>query len=389
MSPWVLILTSPESIQFQVPGKDAVLIFSFIGYTSIEMPVASKSVIDVSLVSQLQNLDEIVVIGYGTQKKTTVTGSVSMIKGDIVSKIPVANISNSIAGNVAGVTMRPNGGQPGYDNPEIYIRGVGTTGSGKPLIIIDGIVRNNINQLDPSIIESVSVLKDAAAVAPYGLGGANGVILITTKKGATGAPTLTLNSYYGWQEPTYYPKLLNAVDYMKLKNEAYMNDTPGADESTLPFPKDRIANYWDLNKEDPDRYPNSNSRDLVNMVAPVQNYNLQLSGGTEKMKYFAGAGYFKQEGLFSNVNYSRFNYNINLESKVTKTTTVSLSVISSMERINDLDPSENTVHMFRSAFKTLRYIRFIILTVCGPNHQEMPLQQFCIPDTRLLIPIQC
>jgi TonB-linked SusC/RagA family outer membrane protein len=337
-----------------VPDKDAVLVFSFIGYASIEMPVAGKTVIDVALESQLKNLDEIVVIGYGTQKKTSVTGSVSSVKGELVSKIPVPNISNSIAGNVAGVTQRPNGGQPGYDNPEIYIRGVGTTGKNNaPLVIIDGIRRNNISQLDPSSIKSISVLKDAAAVAPYGLGGANGVILITTKKGATGAPTLSFNTYYGWQTPTYYPDLLNAKDYMKLKNEAYLNANPGSPESELPFLPATIADYDNLHAQDPDRYPNSSARDLVNMVAPVQNYNLQLTGGTEKIKYYAGMGYYKQEGLFDQVNYSRFNYNINLETKVTKTTTVSLSVISSMERRNDLDPSENAVHMFRSAYKYL------------------------------------
>ena len=192
----------------EVPDQKAVIIFSFVGYITQRFPVAGKSTIDVTLVSASQNLQEVVVIGYGTQKKTSITGSVSIVKGDEVAKIPVANISNSIAGKLAGVTMRPNGGQPGKDNPELFIRGVGTTGANSPLIVIDGIIRNNINQLDPTTIESVSVLKDAAAVAPYGLGGANGVILITTKKGTKGVPTLTLNSYYGWQTPTYYPDYL-------------------------------------------------------------------------------------------------------------------------------------------------------------------------------------
>ena len=127
-------------------------------------------------------------------------------------------------------------------------------------------------------------------------------------------------------------------------------------------------------QKDPDRYPDSSARDLVNMVAPVQNYNMQLTGGTEKMKYFAGIGYYKQEGLFDQVNYSRFNYNINLESKVTKTTTVILSVMSSMERSNDLDPSEDSSHMFRSAYKYLPIITFIIPMACGDNLQEMSLQ---------------
>ncbi len=332
-----------------VPDKNAVLVFSFIGYISKEVTFESNTIIDVVLESSLQNLDEVVVIGYGTQKKTSITGSVSITKGDELSKVPVGNISQSITGKLSGVTMLPNGGTPGNDDPQIFIRGIGTTGSKSPLIVIDGIIRNNIGQVDPSIIESVTVLKDAAAVAPFGLGGANGVILITTKKGETGAPTLSLNSYYGVQTPDYYPKLLHAKDYMSLSNEAYLNEFPGG--TSLPFAPDVIANYNTLHAENPDLYPDSNPRDLVHMVSPVQNHNLQLTGGTDRVKYFVEMGYFKQNGMFDKVDYTRFNYNINLELKVTKTTKVSLFLINSEENTNDLDAASSARFIFRSAYK--------------------------------------
>ncbi|MFO7621057.1 MAG: SusC/RagA family TonB-linked outer membrane protein, partial [Bacteroidales bacterium] len=334
-----------------VPSRDAALLFSFVGYVIQRVPVEGRTTINVSLIPTVESLSEVVVVGYGTQRRSSVTGSVSIIKGDEVAKVPVANITNSIAGKLAGVSMRPNGGQPGEDNPDIYIRGVATTGTNRPLIVVDGIIRDNINQIDPTIIESVSVLKDAAAVAPYGMGGANGVVLITTKRGETSAPTLTLNTYYGLQTPTYYPSLLNAKDYMRLRNESYLNENPGL--TTIPFPLDRIENYDALNREDPDLYPSSDTDDLIDFWNPIQNHNLQLRGGSERVKYFAGAGYYRQDGLFDDVNYSRFNYTLNLESKVTSSTTVSVGLIGSVERTNDLDVASSANQLFRNGYKFL------------------------------------
>lgn len=180
-----------------VPNLNPVLVVSFVGYVTQRIPADGRTTINISLVPTEEMLQEVVVIGYGTQKRTTITGAVSVIKGDEVAKVPVSNISNAISGKLAGVLTRANGGQPGEDNADIYIRGVATTGTATPLVVVDGIIRNNINQVDPSIIESVSILKDASATAPYGLAGANGVILITTKKGAVGLPTLSFNTYYG------------------------------------------------------------------------------------------------------------------------------------------------------------------------------------------------
>lgn len=331
-----------------VPDRNAVLVISFIGYQTQKIAVAGRTTINVSMVPAESVLQEVVVTGYGTQKRTSITGSVSVVKGEEVAKVPVSNISNSMSGKMAGVLTRANGGQPGEDNADIHIRGVATTGSSAPLIVVDGVIRNNINQVDPSTIESVSILKDASAVAPYGMGGANGVILITTKKGAAGLPTLSLNTYYGYQTPTYYPRLLNAVDYMKLRNEAVLNDNPTA---VVPFDPERIANYASLHAQDPDRYPDSNTKDLVNMWAPLQKHDIQLSGGSEKMRYFAGLGFFRQDGLFDKVNYNRYNLNLNLESKVTNTTTFTVNFLGTIERINDLDIASSANQLFRNGYK--------------------------------------
>jgi len=346
-----------------VPDENAVLSISFIGFVSQQIPVAGKTTIEVTLEPTLESLEEVIVVGYGTQKRTTITGAVSAVKGDVVSKVPVSNITNAMAGQIAGVLTRQNGGQPGSDNSDIYIRGIATTGSGVPLIVIDGIVRSraeynrglqkyvlvsNLNQIDPSTIESVTVLKDAAAVAPYGMGGANGVILITTKSGAAGLPTLTFNTYYGWQTPTYYPNLLDAVDYMKLRNEGVRNVDPTA---PLTYAQDVIDNYASLHASDPDKYPDSNTKDLVNFNIPIQKHDFQISGGSEKMKYFAGIGYFGQAGLFDKVNYKRYNLNLNLDTKVTNTTTIAASFIGSYERRNDLDVASSANQLFRNSYK--------------------------------------
>jgi TonB-linked SusC/RagA family outer membrane protein len=337
------------NFQIDVPDANSVLIFSFVGYLSQEITIGNRTSLNVALQLDTKALDEVVVVGYGTQKKSTLTGSIASVKGSEIAENPVPNISNSIAGRVAGVSMRPNGGQPGSDSPQIYIRGIGTTGNNKPLVVVDGIIRDNIGQIDPGSIETVTVLKDAAAVAPYGLGGANGVLLITTKKGAAGAPTLSFSSYYGTQTPTYYPKLLSAQDYMRLKNEAYLNENPAGTQ--LPFAPDMVEDYINLNREDPDRYPISNTKELVNMKAPMQNYNLQLSGGSERIKYQAGLGFLKQNGMFDPVKYARYSYNMNITAEATKTTSVSLSLIGSVERVSSVDTAVSAGNLFRNGFK--------------------------------------
>ena len=307
----------------EISDSPAVLVFTFIGYLTEKVEVGNQTKIDMSLAVEVSELSEVVVVGYGTQKKVTITGSVSSAKGDEVSDSPVANISNSIAGRISGISMKSNGGQPGEDNPDIHIRGIATTGNSAPLVVVDGIIRNNINQIDPNTIESVTVLKDAAAVAPYGMGGANGVILITTKSGKAGEPSLSFSTYYGIQTPNYRPDMLSSKDYLTLVDSA-----TGSNHSVL------ISNYDSLHSVDPDAYPNSNFyKDVADLTVPIQNYDLQLSGGDERTRYFAGLGYYKQDGMFENLGYQRYSYNLKVESQATKTTKVMASLQGSVEDI--------------------------------------------------------
>jgi len=322
----------------EVPPGSKSLTFTFIGMQPQEISIGTLTQIDVTMVESAIGLDEVVVVGYGTQKKSTLTGSVSTTKGESLAEVPVPNISQAIAGNVTGVSMRPTSGQPGLDNPELFIRGVVTTGNSAPLVVIDGVQRSNLQQMDVNSIESITILKDAAAVAPFGIGGANGVILITTKRGKTGKPILTFSSSYAIQNPTYVPKLLNAKDYMALQNEAYHNLNPNG--TAQPWDPEMVKNYNQLHVSDPWRYPSSSFVDeTFNRNVPVQKYNFDLSGGTESVKYFAGLSYFDQQGIFDPVKYKRYNLNINLEAKVTNTTTFSISLMGTVENLKDLDSS--------------------------------------------------
>lgn len=332
--------------------QDATLEMNFIGFVTKTLSLNGESVLNVLLEPAIDQLDEVVVVGYGTQKRATLTGAISTVKGDDIAQIPAPNISHSMAGRLPGVSMRPNGGQPGSDDPDIHIRGIVTTGANQPLVVVDGVRRDNIRQIDPSSIESITVLKDAAAVAPFGIGGANGVIMITTKKGQRGKPVVHVGTALGFQNPTYMPEMLNAQDYMLLQNEAYYNQTPGG--NSAPFDADFVANYPSLHGDDPARYPNSSFLDLFNRNTPVQNHNFELSGGGDRVTYRAGLGYYDQQGLFDKVSYRRYNYNVSLESDVTASTKVTLSLHGSVERTNDLDADAQTSgQLFRSFYKYL------------------------------------
>lgn len=317
--------------------KGSTLVVSFIGYMKQEYVVSAPSNLNITLKEMAQYIDEVVVVAYGVQKKATKTGSIADIKGGELNKSVAPNISSSMAGRISGVSMRPGSGKPGEDNPTIYIRGISTKGDqNKPLIVIDGVIRDNMNQINPNDIESVSVLKDAAAIAPYGLDGANGVVLITTKSGKEGKPSLRLDAYYGWQSPTTKPKMLNAVDYMSLRNEAYMNDNGQIPSGgNLPFATDLISNYRKLHAEDPDRYPDSNYyNEMVNTNTPIQSYNLQLNGGTAQTSYFVGLGYFDQQGMYDDIYYKRYSITGKFDIQALDYTKISLSINGAVENRN-------------------------------------------------------
>ncbi len=337
------------NFEIVLPEDNNTLVISYIGFKTQEIDVTDQTDIEVNMVMDAAGLEEVVVVGYGTQKKTSLTGSISSIKGEDIAEVPAANISQSLAGRMSGVSMRPNGGTPGNDNPDIYVRGVVSTGNTNPLIVVDGIRRDNISQIDPNVIENVTVLKDAAAVAPFGIGGANGVILITTKKGTSGTPQVSLSTSFAFQSPTYLPDMLNAQDYMALQNEGYFNLNPNG--TTPPNAPDLVANYNTLHREDPFRYPDSNFVDVFKKNGTMMIDNLQISGGTDNVRYHAGLGYYDQKGIFEPVGYKRYTYDLSLDVDVTPTTKIGLSLYGSIENTDGIDADEQMPHLFRSFYK--------------------------------------
>lgn len=296
-----------------------VIVFSYVGFELQEVAVKNNQVLNIVLAPAGSTLNDVVVIGYGKQKKTTVTAAVSSVGGDQITKATVANISNTLGGRVSGVISRQSGGAPGGDNDQIQIRGIGTTGSSVPLVIVNGIPRD-YNQLDPNEIETITILKDAAAVAPYGLAGANGVILVTTKRGKEGKFTLNYNAYYGVQNPTRMREFLDAYGYASLLSTA--NQNIGNPATYTP---EQLEKFRD--GSDPDRFPNTDwANEVLNKNAPVTRHNLSFSGGSERIRFYGNAGYLFQEGIVPAINFRRYNFSASVDADVTATTTILVDV---------------------------------------------------------------
>lgn len=308
------------------PG--ATLIVSYIGYASQEIKVTDQASYTITLREDAEALEEVVVLGYGSQKKVSLTASVSTLKGENVKTAPVANISNNLSGRVSGIIAKQGSGEPGKDGSNIYIRGISSIGGTAPLVVVDGIPRDDFTQLDPNTIETFTVLKDAAAVAPYGVAGANGVILVTTKKGKKGKPSFSYNGYVGFQNPTTLPKWLDNYHYCLLRNEAAVNDG-----LPKPYSDDVLQKYKD--GSEPDLYPNQYVWDyIVNDNALLTTHNVEVNGGTENISYYASLGYQYQQGMWETTSNNRYNFSMKLDAKITKTTQLELGVIGRIQRFS-------------------------------------------------------
>ncbi|MCE7070024.1 MULTISPECIES: TonB-dependent receptor [Dyadobacter] len=319
-----------------VPDGPVSLIFSFVGYTSQEV-AADKSSIDIQLTADIKSLTEMVVVGYGVQKKTSVTAAVSTLKGEEVGDIPITNLSNSLGGRLSGVIVKQGSGEPGRDGSSIFIRGISSTGANQPLLIVDNIPRN-FQHLDPNTIESFTILKDAAAVAPYGVAGANGVVLVTTKRGKKGTPSLTYNGYVGFQNPTVLPDYASAHQFGLLKNAA-------AESAGLPKPYTDEELQKFIDGSDTDKYPNHDVRkELIARNAVITTHNIELSGGAERVSYYASVGYQHQAGMWHATNNNRYNLALNLDANVTNSTKISLNLNGRVQK--SLYPSINTARIF-------------------------------------------
>jgi TonB-linked SusC/RagA family outer membrane protein len=269
----------------------------------------------IRLVEDGRALEEVVVVGYGTQKKANLTGAVEAVKGTDIVKRPVMNTTLALQGLASGVTVTSNSGQPGNEGESIRIRGIGTLNNNNPLVLIDGIA-GSINDVNPNDIESVSILKDAASASIYGSRAANGVILITTKRATTNDFRINFSGSAGFQRPIDLPKFLGSIEYLEMYDLANMNDTRSADGSPggVTYGTDYINNYRNNMASDPYRYPNTNWADVVyNTPAYQQQYNLSFSGGTDKLKAFVSLNYQDQEGMFPDTNLKRYTLRVNTD----------------------------------------------------------------------------
>lgn len=279
--------------------EGSTLEISYIGYRPKEIKVGSKEIVAVTLEEDTQTLEEIVVVGYGTQKKINMTGAVAQIDNKDLESRPIQNLSSGIQGLMPGVTVTSQGGRPGQDGGSIRIRGVGTLNTADPYILVDGIETGTMNSVDPNDVESISVLKDAASAAIYGSKASNGVILITTKRGKTGKPRISYNGYVGIQNPTNLTERLNSYDYARLYSQVMV-----AEGLTPRFSEEEIQKFKD--GTDPN-YPNTDWYGEAYRTGIQHSHNVSMSGGTENVKYMGSVGYLNQSGILPNAERQQFN----------------------------------------------------------------------------------
>lgn len=289
-------------------GREEVLVFSFIGFKSQEIVVGQQSDIQIRLLQDQMLLEE-VVIGFGKEKKVNLKGAVATVSAEFLENRPLTNASQALQG-VNGAYVNQAGGQPGKDAATIRIRGVGTLNDNNPLVLVNGI-EYSLNDINPSDIENISVLKDAASASIYGSRAANGVILITTKSGKKGKPQLEYNNAFGWQKATYLPDVVtNSVDWMISRNQAGINEGQPAVFSDKDIDEFRTGT-------DPDLYPNTNWFDIMFRVAPSQEHNVRLSGGNDLVTYSFSLGHLSQDGILIATNAKKYSFNTNLNFRIT------------------------------------------------------------------------
>ncbi|MFD2570476.1 SusC/RagA family TonB-linked outer membrane protein [Spirosoma soli] len=346
-----------------VPTQGAVLVFSFVGYDKQEVTVGNgngsggqpQTQINIALKPDMKELNEVVVVGFGTQKKATVTGAIASVTTKDLVQSPVANISNSLVGRMPGLFAVQGSGEPGNNQSTLRIRGVSTfSGAADPLILVNGVEVSNYNNIDPNEIENLTILKDASATAIYGIRGANGVLLITTKRGKIGRPQLSYTGNVASTSFTALRKGMNSYDYARSYNEAQRYDAYVSGSVYAPkFSDNDLALY--KSGEDPIFHPNTDWYDLTLKPQALQTqHNLTINGGTEKVRYFVSTGFFSQGGQFNNTQlvkdfdanrkYKRYNFRSSFDFDVTKRLKASLDLSSQTENLtgsNNLNGTAN------------------------------------------------
>jgi len=293
-----------------VTSENQILVFSFIGYKAQEIPVNGRSVINVTLAGDLQSLNEVVVVGYGTQKRSDLTGSISSITGDEVNMLPTQRVDQALQGRAAGVMVLNTDGAPG-GNTTIRIRGMNSiNGGNNALIVVDGLQGGNLNSINPNDVESIEILKDASATAIYGAKGANGVILITTKLGNTEKPVISYKYDIGIASQNRKLDLMNAAEYARNINTVELTRNG---DGNIPVPIFSTAEIQEFENNG-----GTDWQDVIYRTAITQNHQLSISGGKDKINYMVSGGYLDQEGILLNTEYKRFTLRANLKTEITK-----------------------------------------------------------------------
>ena len=327
----------------------AVLVFTSLGYVSEERSPVKSQVVNVVLKEDFQMLDDVVVVGYGKQKKESITGAISTISKDDLVQTPQANLSNMLVGRMPGLIATQRSGAPGEDYSNLMIRGVGSfTGNASPLIMVDGVERSNFDGIDPNEIESLNILKDASATAVYGVRGANGVILVTTRQGELGAPKVSYSGSFALQQSTALPDYLNSEQYATLYNEAQKNDSVSDGTAYVPrFSEKDIELY--RNHKDPIMHPDNDWIDsMLRRFSTRTQHNVNISGGIDRVKYFISGSFFDQTGIYKhtridsdhdvNPRATRYNFRSNLDFQVTRDLTARFQFAT---QISDVKSSGN------------------------------------------------
>ncbi len=289
-----------------VPNSNSTLVFSYVGYLEQVVPLEGRTYLNVTMEQDTEQLDEVIVVGYGTQKKVSMTGSVSQIESDDLMEAPSGNITQQLAGKLPGLSSLQTSGQPGYDNASIRVRGLSTLGNSSATLIVDGVQRS-FAQLDPNDIDKISILKDASAAAVYGVQGAGGVILVTTKRGTQQAPKITYTGKVSYNQNTLFPEFLDGPDFIKYYNKALVMD--GKDPIFTQSLYEKA-----LNGDPEGKIQNTDWFDEIMKPGSFStHHNINVNGGNESTKYFLSAGYLSQDGIIDNFDFERYNVRSNVD----------------------------------------------------------------------------
>lgn len=315
-------------------SDNAVLVVSYVGYQEQQVRVGNLQNVEIVLREDTETLDEVVVVGYGTQKKANLTGATSSVNFAKIDSRPAPNTASLLQGQMSGVQVSGFNTQPGNDDPEIRIRGIGTFNSGSnPLVLVDG-VESSFSQIPTSDIESVSVLKDAASAAIYGVRAANGVILVTTKRGFISKPKVTIKQNIAFQDALGIPDMIDSWDYARLKN--MIRASLGQKEL---YTSEMIQAMKD--GSDPDRYANTDWADEMYRIAPMNTTYFSVNGGAENVRYMFSGEYFKQKGVQRGTNTDRYSVRSNIDANITKSIHVGMDISAQTRKIDDTLNSSN------------------------------------------------